>query len=323
MSHAERLRAEAAAFAASQRAELPEDEPVSQPPAAAAVPAARRRARPASIRWLDEDSADDDDDEGHTAPAPAPAPAPVPNSAARADGDGDGDDAPASDAPATADADFPPAAAAGSAPPSRPPSERRGNDSAPGGASPAPAAAAAGPSAVSAAAGHARPMPTGPSSCRSVDLYEKLHKIDEGTYGVVYKARERSSGEIVALKQVKLLNTREGFPTTALREINVLLELRHPHVINVREMVVGASSDKIFMVMDFMDHDLKKLMLSMNPHFSASEVKRLMLDLTSAVAYCHSHYVLHRDLKTSNLLFNNRGEVASPTLGSRASTATR
>ena len=146
-------------------------------------------------------------------------------------------------------------------------------------------------------------------------MYEKLHKIDEGTYGVVYKARERSSGEIVALKQVKLLNTREGFPTTALREINVLLSLRHPHVINVREMVVGASSDKIFMVMDFMDHDLKKLMLSMKGHFSASEVKRLMLDLTSAVAYCHSHYVLHRDLKTSNLLFNNRGEVCIADFG--------
>ena len=57
--------------------------------------------------------------------------------------------------------------------------------------------------------------------CRNVDAFEKIHKIDEGTYGVVYKARETATGDIVALKQVKLLNTREGFPTTALREINV------------------------------------------------------------------------------------------------------
>lgn len=150
-----------------------------------------------------------------------------------------------------------------------------------------------------------------PKACRTVDCYEKLHKIDEGTYGVVYKARERKTGEIVALKQVKLItgHVKEGFPVTALREINVLLSLSHPNIINVREMVVGNSMDKIFMVMDFMEHDLKGLMHAMKQPFSASEVKRLMVDLTSAIEYCHEHWVLHRDLKTSNLLMNNRGQV--------------
>jgi len=55
--------------------------------------------------------------------------------------------------------------------------------------------------------------------CRSVDAFEKLHKIDEGTYGVVYKARDRQSGSVVALKQVKILNSREGFPVSRLRTL--------------------------------------------------------------------------------------------------------
>jgi len=63
-------------------------------------------------------------------------------------------------------------------------------------------------------------------------------------------------------------------------------------------MVVGNSMDKIFMVMDFMEHDLKGLMNAMKAPFTASEVKRLMYDLTSAIEYCHEHWVLHRDLKT-------------------------
>ena len=103
--------------------------------------------------------------------------------------------------------------------------------------------------------------------------FEQLNKIDEGTYGVVYKARERKTGEIVALKQVKLINVKEGFPVTALREINVLLSLSHPNIINVREMVVGNSMDKIFMVMDFMEHDLKGLMNAMTQPFTASEAR--------------------------------------------------
>ena len=147
--------------------------------------------------------------------------------------------------------------------------------------------------------------------CRGVDKFEKIAKLDEGTYGVVYKARERDTGDIVALKQIKMNHAgSEGFPPTALRELNILLSLKHPHVINTREMVVGDTLDKIFMVMDFMEHDVKQLMAAMRSPFTEAEVKRLMLDLTSALAYCHDRWVFHRDLKTSNLLMNNRGEVA-------------
>lgn len=145
--------------------------------------------------------------------------------------------------------------------------------------------------------------------CRSVDDFERLNKIDEGTYGVVYRARDKKTGEIVALKKVKMEKEREGFPLTSLREINILLSFHHPSIVDVKEVVVGSSLDSIFMVMEYMEHDLKGLMESMKQPFSQSEVKCLMIQLLEGVKYLHDNWVLHRDLKTSNLLLNNRGEL--------------
>ncbi|KAL9664200.1 hypothetical protein QQ045_019598 [Rhodiola kirilowii] len=146
-------------------------------------------------------------------------------------------------------------------------------------------------------------------ACRSVDEFERLNKIDEGTYGVVYRARDNKSGEIVALKKVKMEREREGFPLTSLREINILLSFHHPSIVDVKEVVVGSSLDSIFMVMEYMEHDLKGLMETMKQPYSQSEVKCLMIQLLEGVKYLHDNWVLHRDLKTSNLLLNNRGEL--------------
>lgn len=145
--------------------------------------------------------------------------------------------------------------------------------------------------------------------CRSVDEFERLNKIDEGTYGVVYRAKDKKTGEVVALKKVKMEKEREGFPLTSLREINILLSFHHPSIVDVKEVVVGSNLDSIFMVMEYMEHDLKGLMESMKQPFSQSEVKCLMLQLLEGVKYLHDNWVLHRDLKTSNLLLNNRGEL--------------
>ncbi|KAM5568148.1 cyclin-dependent kinase G-2 [Rosa sericea] len=145
--------------------------------------------------------------------------------------------------------------------------------------------------------------------CRSVDEFERLNKIDEGTYGVVYRAQDKKTGEIVALKKVKMEKEREGFPLTSLREINILLSFHHPSIVDVKEVVVGSNLDSIFMVMEYMEHDLKALMETMKQPFSPSEVKCLMLQLLEGVKYLHDNWVLHRDLKTSNLLLNNRGEL--------------
>jgi hypothetical protein len=78
-------------------------------------------------------------------------------------------------------------------------------------------------------------------ACRSVECYEKLNRIDEGAYGIVYRAKDKKTGEIVALKRLKLDQEHHGFPVTALREIHTLLRSQHPHIIHVREIVVGNS----------------------------------------------------------------------------------
>jgi cell division cycle 2-like protein len=119
--------------------------------------------------------------------------------------------------------------------------------------------------------------------CRSVDCYERINFISQGTYGVVFKAKSKETGELVALKQVKLGDEvrRVGFPITALRETNILLALSHPNIIRVHEMVVGSSIDKIFMVMDFYDNDLKSCMDIKKQPFSNAEVRPAIDHFTS------------------------------------------
>lgn len=74
---------------------------------------------------------------------------------------------------------------------------------------------------------------------RSVYNYERLNSIEEGSYGVVFRAKDKQTGDIVALKKLKLDEEKQGFPITALREINALMAARHENVVRIREVVVG------------------------------------------------------------------------------------
>jgi len=146
--------------------------------------------------------------------------------------------------------------------------------------------------------------------CRSVEEFQCLNRIEEGTYGVVYRAKDKKSNEIVALKRLKMEREKEGFPITSLREINTLLISQHQNVVHVREIVVGSNMDKIFIVMDFVEHDMKSLMETMRQKkqiFLPGEVKCLMEQLLKAIAHLHDNWILHRDLKTSNLLLSHNG----------------
>lgn len=146
--------------------------------------------------------------------------------------------------------------------------------------------------------------------CRSVEEFQCLNRIEEGTYGVVYRARDKRTEEVVALKRLKMEKEKEGFPITSLREINTLLKAQHPNIVTVREIVVGSNMDKIFIVMDYVEHDLKSLMETMKHKkqvFLPGEVKCLLAQLLKAVAHLHDNWILHRDLKTSNLLLSHRG----------------
>jgi len=131
--------------------------------------------------------------------------------------------------------------------------------------------------------------------CRNVNVYEKLNRIDEGTYGVVYRARERETGRAVALKRLKIENEKEGFPITSLREINTLLACRHPHIVEIIEIVVGDELDQFYMVMEFLENDARALLEDMKRGFSPSEVKTLMHQLVClSFVFCHflTHFLL-------------------------------
>ncbi|KAL1203984.1 Cyclin-dependent kinase G1 [Cardamine amara subsp. amara] len=149
---------------------------------------------------------------------------------------------------------------------------------------------------------------------RSVNNFQKLNKINEGTYGIVYKARDEKTKEIVALKKIKMKEDRfeeeYGFPLTSLREINILLSCNHPSIVNVKEVVVGGKNESdVYMVMEHLEHDLRGVMDRMKQPFSTSEVKCLMMQLLEGMKYLHTNWIIHRDLKPSNLLMNNAGEL--------------
>eukprot|EP01063_Lacrimia_lanifica_P023540 TRINITY_DN3110_c0_g1_i1.p1 TRINITY_DN3110_c0_g1~~TRINITY_DN3110_c0_g1_i1.p1 ORF type:complete len:308 (+),score=103.33 TRINITY_DN3110_c0_g1_i1:139-1062(+) len=130
--------------------------------------------------------------------------------------------------------------------------------------------------------------------------YTKLDKVGEGTYGVVYKAKDKVSGQLVALKRMRLEVEDEGIPCSALREILLLKELKHPNIVSLID--VAHSEKKLTLVFEFMDQDLKMYLDSHSGDIAACDVGSFQKQLVESIAYCHSRSVLHRDLKPQNLL---------------------
>lgn len=139
--------------------------------------------------------------------------------------------------------------------------------------------------------------------------YQKIEKpgsnLGEGTYGVVYKARDRHTGEIVALKRIRLEVEDEGIPSTALREISLLRELTHRNIVDLKDCV--QEEGRLYLVFEFLDKDLKKYMESCNGMVSPALVKSYLFQLCRGLALCHSRGVMHRDLKPQNLLVTRDG----------------
>ncbi|XP_029663193.1 cyclin-dependent kinase 12 isoform X2 [Formica exsecta] len=152
---------------------------------------------------------------------------------------------------------------------------------------------------------------------RCVDVFEFIAQIGEGTYGQVYKARDKRAGVLVALKKVRLENEKEGFPVTAVREIKILRQLNHKNIVNLREIVTDKQDaldfrkDKgsFYLVFEYMDHDLMGLLESGMVDFNEMNNASIMKQLLDGLNYCHSKNFLHRDIKCSNILMNNKGEV--------------
>ncbi|XP_073724479.1 cyclin-dependent kinase 10 [Misgurnus anguillicaudatus] len=145
--------------------------------------------------------------------------------------------------------------------------------------------------------------------CRSVKEFEKMNRIGEGTYGIVYRARDTRTNEIVALKKVRMDKEKDGIPISSLREINLLLPLRHPNIVELKEVVVGSHLESLFLVMSYCEQDLASLLENMQTPFSEAQVKCIVIQLLKGLEYLHQNFILHRDLKVSNLLMTDKGCV--------------
>ncbi|CAF1530865.1 unnamed protein product, partial [Adineta ricciae] len=151
---------------------------------------------------------------------------------------------------------------------------------------------------------------------RTVEVYEILAKIGEGTYGEVFKAREKATGDLCALKKVRLENEKEGFPITAIREIQILRQLAHPNIVNLKEIIMDArnivdikNDTSFYLVFEYCDHDLFGLLDSGLIELDIEHVRMFIYQLMSGLAFCHQKKFLHRDIKCSNILLNNSGKI--------------
>lgn len=143
-----------------------------------------------------------------------------------------------------------------------------------------------------------------------MDRYQKIEKsgqLGEGTYGVVYKARDKQTNEVVALKRIRLEVEDEGIPSTTLREISVLRQLKHPNIVLLNDVV--QSEGKLFLVFEFVDKDLKKYFEATDGMLSPRLIKSYTFQLLRGIHYCHVKGVVHRDLKPQNILVARDGTL--------------
>ncbi|CAO2173698.1 unnamed protein product [Urochloa humidicola] len=142
---------------------------------------------------------------------------------------------------------------------------------------------------------------------RRADTFEKLNKIGSGTYSNVYRARDTVSGRIVALKKVRFDNLEPESVKFMAREILILRRLDHPNVIKLEGLVTSRMSCSLYLVFEYMEHDLAGLAASPDVKFTLPQIKCYMQQLLSGLEHCHDNNVLHRDIKGSNLLLDNNG----------------
>ncbi|XP_038644946.1 cyclin-dependent kinase 2-like isoform X5 [Scyliorhinus canicula] len=127
-----------------------------------------------------------------------------------------------------------------------------------------------------------------------MDNFQKVEKIGEGTYGVVYKAMNKVTGEMVALKKIRLDAEMEGVPSTAIREISLLKELNHPNIVKLLDVI--HSEKKLYLVFEFLNQDLKKYMDSAPPTGLPLQLVKQMLQydpnkrISAKVAISHRFF---------------------------------
>ncbi|KAG2260045.1 hypothetical protein Bca52824_079339 [Brassica carinata] len=144
---------------------------------------------------------------------------------------------------------------------------------------------------------------------RKPDSFEKLEKIGQGTYSSVYKARDLETNQIVALKKVRFANMDPDSVRFMAREIIILRRLDHPNVMKLEGLITSGVSGSMYLIFEYMEHDLSGLASTPGVKFSEPQIKCYMKQLLHGLEHCHSRGVLHRDIKGSNLLLDQNNNL--------------
>ena len=137
-----------------------------------------------------------------------------------------------------------------------------------------------------------------------VERYQRMDVLGEGTYGVVYRAIDKTNNNVVALKKVRLDRTEEGIPQTALREVSILQEIHHQNIVNLLDVI--CADGKLYLIFEFVEQDLKKALdKRVGGSFTGSSLKKLVYQLIDGLYFCHRHRIVHRDLKPANVLLTS------------------
>ncbi|XP_063387708.1 cyclin-dependent kinase-like 4 [Cydia fagiglandana] len=144
------------------------------------------------------------------------------------------------------------------------------------------------------------------ASSRAMERYEKLAKLGEGSYGLVYKCRNRDTGEVVAVKKFVENEDDPLIRKIALREIRMLKNLKHPNLVNLIE--VFRRKRKLHLVFEYCDHTVLSE-LEKHPAGCPELSKQIIWQTLQGVAYCHRHNCIHRDVKPENILLTSDGVV--------------
>ncbi|KAH6782493.1 Protein kinase superfamily protein [Perilla frutescens var. hirtella] len=142
---------------------------------------------------------------------------------------------------------------------------------------------------------------------KSSDSYIKIDKIGQGTYSNVYKARDRKTGKIVALKKVRFDTSEAESVKFMAREIMILQRLDHPNIVKLQGLATSRMQYSIYLVFDYMQSDLSKILSRQDERLTEPQIKCYMQQLLSGLQHCHERGILHRDIKASNLLIDKNG----------------
>jgi len=147
------------------------------------------------------------------------------------------------------------------------------------------------------------------TASNGLERYKRLEKLGEGTYGLVYKARDLVDNQIVAIKKIKLDNNEEGIPATTMREISLLSHLKHPNIVEMSGCL--CVDGELYLVFEYMTCDLKGFLDNLEPNRFIDKrlLKKFTYYLTEGIRHCHARRILHRDLKPQNILISDDHQV--------------